>query len=97
MATLFNTIIKTKKNDLGIASWYIELVDTLDARTEICNDLEEYEKAVIKLGDDYGGDIEVVWTQDEDVTSEMMYDIKVQMDAFQEKYKDEINKFQKEN
>jgi len=96
MATLFNTVIKTKKDENNIVSWYIELTDTFDDRTEVCNTLEEYEEAVIKLGDDYGGDIEVKWSQDEDVTPEMMYDIKVLMDSYQEKYKDEINKNEKE-
>ena len=92
MATLFNSVIKTKKNELGIASWYIELTDTFDNRVKNCDNLEEYEKAVIEFGDDYGGDIEVKWSQDDDVTPEMMYDIKVLMDSYQEKYKEDIEK-----
>ena len=47
----------------GIGEWFIKLTDTLEEVDVICNNLEEYTKKIEELGDDYGGDIEVVWTR----------------------------------
>jgi len=44
------------------------------------------------LGGDYGNDIEVVWSTDEDVKPEFMQELRIAMMEYQEKYKDEIDK-----
>ena len=79
------------KND-GIGGWCIELTDTLEPKTVRCANLEIFSQEVSSLGEDYGNDIEVVWSTDEDVKPEFMQELRIAMMEYQEKYKDEIDK-----
>ncbi len=85
MAVKFISTIKEN----GIGGWYIELVDTLDNRKAMCNSMSEYEDAIEQMGDDYGGDIEVVWKRDENVTIAHMEEVRMQMDEYQRRYNQE--------
>ena len=44
------------------------------------------------MGAEYGNDIEVVWSAAEDSNPAHMQELRVEMLAYQEKYKDEIDK-----
>jgi hypothetical protein len=75
-----------------IGGWYIQLTDTLEEKTVTCKDLDEYAKEIAILADDYGGDIEVVWTRDPLLPPSAFQEIHEGMAKMQEKYKDEIDK-----
>ena len=76
MGVIFESVIKI--NETG--DWYIELTDTVDGRVEICNDLDIYSSKVEELGSDYGGNIdEVRWSKDENVSPNIMNEIREEM------------------
>jgi hypothetical protein len=56
------------EEDISDGGWLIRLTDTLDNTEKICKSLEEFESNINKMGDDYGGDVEVIWNKNKDVT-----------------------------
>ena len=82
MAVKFLSTIKEN----GIGDWYIELVDTLENRIATCSDIQQYEDAVEQMGDDYGGDIEVEWKKDDNVTIAHFEEVKIEISKYQRKY-----------
>lgn len=81
MSVIFEANIKLNEQ----SDWYIELIDTVDGRKEICNDIEEFSKSIEKLGEDYGGRIdEVKWSKDDNLSSEQFEEINSKMRAYQE-------------
>ncbi|MEA3498643.1 MAG: hypothetical protein U9R16_06235 [Campylobacterota bacterium] len=81
----------------GAGEWFIKLTDTLEEKTIICNDLDEYEKQIEELGAEYGGEIEVVWTRSNLLTPANYQDLQEKMAQLQEKYKEEIEKINGNN
>lgn len=80
----------TIKSD-GKGGWCIELLDTLDGRMAVCNNLAEYEVMIQHLGEQYGGHIDQVnWTQEEGISPVLVDQVRVAMMEYQEKYKDQI-------
>ena len=77
--------ISTIKED-GLGGWIIELLDTLDNRVAICKNMALYEDAIEQMGDDYGGDIEVVWKKDDNVTMAHFEEVKFEIAKYQQKY-----------
>ena len=65
MSAKFTANIEEDREDKG---WLIRLTDTVDDRVAICKSLEEFKTRIEELGDDYGGDVEVTWSKDQDVT-----------------------------
>jgi hypothetical protein len=76
----------------GIGGWCIDLTDTLEPVTVRCENLEVFSEKVSEMGAEYGNDIEVVWSAAEDSNPVHMQELRVEMLAYQEKYKDEIDK-----
>ena len=86
MAVIFETVIKS--NPIG--RWYLELRDTSDEdRVEICLDLEEYTMKIEDMGAEYGGDIEVNWSAEENVSEAQINEVRMAMIAYEEKQKNE--------
>ncbi len=80
MAVIFESVIKS--NPVG--RWYIELRDTSeDDRVEFCLDLDEYAQKIEDMGAEYGGDIEVHWSADENVTQQQLNEVRMGMAKFQ--------------
>jgi len=76
MAVVFEARVKRAVNN----TWYIELIDTVDNRLEMCKNIEVFEEKIELLGQDYGGNIdEVRWLKDDDVSPQMMDDLRMQM------------------
>ena len=76
MAVIFTSTIKL--DDQG--KWFIELKDETDERLEICFDIDEFEKKIEELGNDYGGHIdEVKWLKDDNVPPVVLDEIRVKM------------------
>ena len=77
MAVIFQA--KICVNDDG-ETWFIELKDTVDGKIMLCNNLEELETNVEKLGEEYGGHVdEVKWTKEDNVPEIIMDEIRVKM------------------
>ena len=82
MSAKFTANIEEDTNSKG---WLIRLTDTVDNRVEICKSLEEFKTKIEELGDDYGGDVEVIWSKNKDVTDIHFKEIHNGMAAFKEK------------
>ena len=83
MAVIIESVIRS--NPIG--RWYIELIDTMkDEDTEnriICLDVFEYADKIELIGKEYDGDIEIVWSSDDNVTPEQINEVRMQMNAYE--------------
>lgn len=80
MSVLIQSTIKT--NPLG--RWYIELNDTfIENHREICLSINEYALKIEAIGAEYGGDIEVAWQSDENVTPQQIHEVRMEMNAYE--------------
>jgi len=81
MAVIIQSTIKT--NPVG--RWYIELVDTTEeGHMEICLDINEYANKIEEIGSDYGGEIEVAWQADDEVSEVQIHEVRMEMNAYEE-------------
>jgi hypothetical protein len=82
MSVIIQSTIKT--NPLG--RWYLELKDTTEENSmEICLDIDEYAEKIEIIGLEYGGDIEVAWQSDDNVTEIQIHEVRMQMNEYQAK------------
>jgi len=89
MAVIFESLIKIDED----GRWFIELKDTVDDRTAICHDLDEYSQKVEDFGADYGGNIdEVKWAKDDNVPPHAMDEIRLEMSKHQEEIEKQKDK-----
>ncbi len=80
-AVVFESVIRT--NPVG--KWYIELIDTSEEdRREFCLDIPEYAQKIEDMGAEYGGDIEVRWRADEDVTQQQINEVRMAIAAYEQ-------------
>ncbi len=83
MAVIIESVIKS--NPIG--RWYIELFDTMkDDNPEnrvICLDVFEYAEKIELMGAEYGGDVEIAWSSDDNVTPEQINEVRMQMMAYE--------------
>ena len=83
MGTNIESVIKS--NPVG--RWYIELFDTMkDDNPEnrvICLDVFEYAEKVELMGAEYGGDVEIAWSSDDNVTPTQINEVRQQMMAYE--------------
>ncbi len=83
MAVIIESVIKS--NPMG--RWYIELIDTMkdeDPQNRvICLDVFEYAEKIELMGAEYGGDIEVAWSSDDNVTPVQINEVRQQMMAYE--------------
>jgi len=80
MSVIIQSTIKT--NPLG--RWYIELRDTTEEDSmEICLDINEYAQKIEAMGLDYGGEIEVAWQADDNVTQVQIHEVRMQMNEYE--------------
>lgn len=85
-AVIFESVIKT--NPIG--RWYIEIRDTSEEdRVEVCLDIDEYAMKIEDMGAEYGGDVEVAWSAEENVSKEQINEVRQQMMAYEQKINDE--------
>lgn len=77
---IIESVIKT--NTLG--RWYIELSDTRkEAREEnariICLDINEYAQKVEIMGEEYGGEVEIAWSTEDNVSLAQINEVRQQI------------------
>ena len=73
-----------KSNPLG--RWYIELSDAMKEEGEdrvVCLDINEYAQKIETMGQEYGGDVEVAWSSEENVTPEQINEVRMQIMAYE--------------
>ncbi len=79
-----SVIIKSTIKSNPIGRWYIELRDTTeDDKFEICLDINEYAEKIEKMGEEYGGDIQVAWSAEDNVTKEQINEVRMQINAYE--------------
>ena len=89
MGVIFESNIKVDPD----GAWYIVLTDTVDNRTAVCRDLDEYSQKVEEFGADYGGNIdEVKWSKDDDVPPQTIDELRLEMSRHQEEIEKEKEK-----
>lgn len=64
--------------------WCIRLSDITQNIEVICANIEEFSQNIEKMGDEYGGDINVIWSKNDDVTDEHFYELHQQMAKIKE-------------
>ncbi|MFT7823469.1 MAG: hypothetical protein ABXS92_01785 [Sulfurimonas sp.] len=82
MGGVIESVIKS--NPLG--RWYIELNDTMKEEGEdmqICLDIDEYAQKIEKMGEEYGGEVEVVWSADDNVSPVQINEVRKQIMAYE--------------
>ena len=80
MAVIINSTIKSTP----IGRWYIELNDMTEENHQvICLDINEYAIKIEEIGAEYGGDIEVVWSAEDNVTPEQINEVRMQINAYE--------------
>jgi hypothetical protein len=88
MAAIIESIIKTDP----VGKWYIEIIDTNEEdKKEICLDVDEYATKIEEMGKEYGPDVEIVWSQEENVTDIQVHEIRMQMMAYEQRIEEEKN------
>ncbi len=85
MAVIFESTIKS--NPVG--RWYIELRDTEEDVTEFCLDMDEFAQKIEDMGAEYGGDIEVHWKADENVTQQQMNEVRMEIARWEQKLQED--------
>jgi len=77
---VIESVIKT--NPLG--RWYIELSDTMKEESmEICLDIYEYAQKVEMMGEEYGGEVQVAWSTEDNVTPAQINEVRQQIMAYE--------------
>jgi len=77
---VIESVIKT--NPLG--RWYIELSDTMKEESmEICLDINEYAQKVEMMGEEYGGEVEVAWSSEDNVSLTQINEVRQQIMAYE--------------
>ena len=81
MAGMIESVIKTSP----LGRWYIELTDTMreDEEPVICLDVFEYADKIEEIGSEYGGEVEVIWSSEDNVTPEQINEVRMQMNAYE--------------
>ncbi len=76
MSVTIESVIKS--NPVG--RWYIALSDTTKEESmEICLDISEYAEKIEKMGEEYGGSVEVSWSSEENVTPQQINEVRMQI------------------
>ena len=87
MSVVFEATIKNRGESSH--DWFIELIDTVSSRKEVCNDIEEFSKKIEELGSAYNGQIDQVkWSKDDNITQDQYSEV----NAYMRKYQAELNK-----
>ena len=90
---VIESVIKT--NPLG--RWYIELSDTMKEESmEICLDINEYAQKVEMMGQEYGGEVEVSWSSEDNVSLTQINEVRQQIMAYEAEIEAQKNKSEQE-
>jgi len=80
-----------KSNPMG--RWYIELSDTTKEESlEMCIDINDYAKKIEMMGAEYGGEVEVAWSSDDNVTPEQINEVRMQIMVYESEIETQKNK-----
>ncbi|RLA66666.1 MAG: hypothetical protein DRQ78_03770 [Epsilonproteobacteria bacterium] len=79
---VIESVIKT--NPMG--RWYIELSDMMKEENEdriICLDVNEYAQKIEMMGEEYGAEVEVTWSSEDDVSLAQINEVRQQIMAYE--------------
>ena len=72
-------VLKATIRSNPVGRWYITIADEAEGIEEYCLDFSEFESKIALMGEKYGGDIEVLWSADENVTKEQINEVRMHM------------------
>jgi len=79
---VIESVIKT--NPMG--RWYIELSDSMKEEGEdriICLDVNEYAQKIEMMGEEYGGEVEVAWSSEDNVSLAQINEVRQQIMTYE--------------
>jgi|GEM_PF-263454 len=85
---VIESVIKT--NPVG--RWYIELTDAMKEEGEdrvICLDINEYAQKVETMGEEYGAEVEVAWSSEDNVSLAQINEVRQQIMVYEAKIESE--------
>ncbi|RUM67201.1 MAG: hypothetical protein DSZ06_01705 [Sulfurospirillum sp.] len=85
MSAIFESVIKTLPN----GRWYIELRDIEGDREAECLSVEDFAKLLEEWGADYGHDVNVTWSQEDNVSELQVHEVRMEMMAYEQKMNEE--------
>jgi hypothetical protein len=91
MSAIFEAVIKTMPN----GKWFIELRDSeKEDSFKECFSVEEFAQKLEEMGAEYNQDVQVAWSQEENVTDLQVHEVRMEMMAYEAKIADEDNQNQ---
>ena len=81
---VIDSVIKT--NPMG--RWYIELTDSMKEEGEdriVCLDVDEYAQKIEIMGQEYGTEVEVTWSSEDNVSLAQINEVRQQIMAYEAK------------
>lgn len=81
MPALFTANVEEGENN----SWVIKLTDVEENKEVVCKDMDDFSKQIALMGEEYGADIEVKWSKNDDVTDEHFYEVHQEMAKLKQK------------
>jgi hypothetical protein len=79
---VIESVIKT--NPMG--RWYIELSDTMKEESEdrvVCLDIHEYAQKIEMMGEEYGGEVDVAWSSEDNVSLAQINEVRQQIMTYE--------------
>jgi len=75
MSAIFEAVIKSMPN----GKWYIELRDKESDRSVECFSIDEFAKYLNDWGEEYSHDVNVVWSNEENVSQIQINEVRMEM------------------
>jgi hypothetical protein len=85
MSAIFEAVIKVMPN----GRWYIELRDVEADRSKECYSIDEFSELLEEWGAEYGHDVKVAWSQEENVTPTQLHEVRLEMMAYEQRLNEE--------
>jgi len=86
MSAIFEAVIKTMPN----GKWFIDLRDSeKEDSSQECTSVEEFAQKLEEMGVEYKQDVQVTWSQEDDVTEIQVHEVRMEMMAYEAKIKEE--------
>jgi hypothetical protein len=83
--------IKANIEENGLGGWLIRVSDTFEDTNVFCKSIDEFAEVIEDIGAKYEGQIQVLWSKEDNVTQDHFMQIQAQM----AKHKEQLDKQEK--
>lgn len=63
----------------GRGGWQIRLTDGFDGKEAVCENMEVFAHNIEEMGSEYGGEIEVKWSKNDNVTQDHFFQVQAEI------------------